>query len=64
MQTITTTELKALGDQLNSEQLLIKKFRAYASAAQDPQIKTLCEQTAGRHKNHYDTLLSHLSGSC
>ncbi|MBQ6019458.1 MAG: spore coat protein [Clostridia bacterium] len=64
METITTAELKALGDQLNCEQLLIKKFKAYAASAQDPQIRQVCEQTASQHKTHYDTLLSHLGGSC
>ncbi len=64
MEAITTAELKALEDQLNCEQLLIKKYKAYAHSAQDPQIKTVCEQTASQHKNHYDTLLSHLGGAC
>ncbi len=61
MANITSEELKALEDQLNCEQLLIKKYKSYAQMASDPQIKTTCEQIAAQHKNHFDTLMGHLS---
>ena len=63
-ESLTTAELKAIEDQLAGEQLLIKKLKAYSQAAQDPQIKTTCEQTAAQHKNHFDTLMSHLNTGC
>ena len=60
MANLTSKELSAIEDQLNCEQMLIKKFRAYASVATDPQIKTTCEQIANQHKQHFDTLMGHL----
>ncbi|MDR1465596.1 MAG: spore coat protein [Oscillospiraceae bacterium] len=60
MASLTEKELIALEDQLNAEQLMVKKFRNYASSAQDAQIKTTCEQLANRHKQHYDTLMGYL----
>ncbi|MDR1927581.1 MAG: spore coat protein [Oscillospiraceae bacterium] len=60
MPSLTQKELMALDDQLNQEQLLVKKFRSYASTAQDGQLRMLCEQQAKRHKQHYDTLMGYL----
>lgn len=60
MANLTAKELSAIEDQLNCEQMLIKKYKAYAQAATDPQIKTTCEQLANQHKQHYDTLMGHL----
>ncbi|MCL2107077.1 MAG: spore coat protein [Oscillospiraceae bacterium] len=57
---LTQKELIALEETLNSEALVIKKLRAYAASAQDPQIKTTCEQLSNRHKQHYDTLMGYL----
>ncbi len=61
MANLTSEELKALEDQLNCEQLLIKKYKSYAATASDPEIKTTCEQIAAQHRNHFDTLMSHLN---
>lgn len=61
MANLTSEELKALEDQLNCEQLLIKKYKSYAQTASDPQIKNICEQTAAQHKTHFDTLMGHLN---
>ncbi len=60
MANLTSKELSAIEDQLNCEQMLIKKYKAYAQAVSDPQIKTTCEQIAAQHKQHYDTLMGHL----
>ena len=60
MPNLTKKELSALEDQLNSEQLLIKKYKSYAQCAADPQIKATCEQLAAQHKTHFDTLIGHL----
>ena len=60
MANLTAKELSALEDQLNYEQVLIKKFKAYSRAASDPQIKNSCEQIANQHKQHFDTLMGHL----
>lgn len=61
MANLTAKELSALEDQLNCEQMLIKKFKLFAQSASDPQIKTTCENMAARHKQHFDTLMGHLS---
>lgn len=62
MHDLTKKELSALEDQLNSEQLLIKKYKSYSQCAVDPQIKSTCEQLAAQHKTHFNTLMGHLSG--
>ena len=58
---LTSKELSALEDALNAERLLIKKYKTYALLSTDPQIKPQYEQTAGRHQNHFDRLLSFLN---
>ncbi len=60
MANLTLKELSAIEDQLNCEQMLIKKFKAYAAMATDSQVKTTCEQIANQHKQHFDTLMGHL----
>ena len=63
MQNITAKELSAIEDQLNYEQLLIKKYKNYAQMCQDAQLKTTCEHLAAQHKTHYDTIMNYLSMS-
>ena len=60
MASLTSKELSAIEDQLNCEQMLIKKFKAYAQVATDPQVKNTCEQIANQHKQHFDMLIGHL----
>ncbi len=60
MANLTSKELSALEDQLNIEQMLVKKYKAYSQSATDPQIKSYCEQIADKHKLHFDTLMGHL----
>ena len=57
MATLTAKELSALEDQLNAEQLLVKKYKSYATLA----TKTQCEQIAGRHQNHFNKLMGFLN---
>lgn len=58
---ISTKELSALEDQLNYEQVLVKKYRTFATQFVDPQLKTKCEQVASRHQDHFNKLMSHLN---
>lgn len=60
MPNITTKELTAIEDQLNSEQTLVKKYKMYAQQCTDPQLKTKCEQAAARHQQHFSCLLKQL----
>lgn len=60
MVNISSKELTAISDQLGVEQNLIKKYKMYAQASSDPQIKGKCSDIANKHQSHYDKLLSHL----
>ena len=57
---LTSKELTAIEDALTHESQLVKKFRNYASIAQDPALKHQAEHIADRHKQHFDTLMGHL----
>ncbi len=57
---LTVKELMALDDQLNQEQVLIKKYRAYAQECQDGELKSLCNQIADKHQKHLNTLMGYL----
>lgn len=61
MPTLTTKELSALEDQLNGEQLLVKKFKTFASHCNDPQLKAKCNQIADKHQQHFNILMNHLN---
>ena len=57
---LTTKELSALEDQLNYEQILIKKYRAFSSQCNDTQLKVKCNQIADKHQQHFNTLMGYL----
>lgn len=61
MATLTAKELTAIEDQLAIEDNIIKKYKMYAQSSQDQQIKTKCEEIAGKHQIHFNTLMGHLS---
>lgn len=61
MANLTAKELVSIEDQLAGEQVLIKKYKIYAEASTDPQIRTKCEQIASKHQNHYNRLLNQLN---
>ena len=61
MATLTAKELSAIEDQLGVESNVIKKYRMYAQACQDPTLRMKCEEIAAKHQNHFDTLIQHLS---
>ena len=60
MANLTSKELTAIEDQLNMEQLMVKKYKSVAATSSDPSIKTKCEQIASKHQEHYKRLLGHL----
>jgi len=60
MPNLTEKELLAIEDQLNSEQMLVKKYKGYAGIAQDQHIIDTCNQLAQQHKHHFETLMGHL----
>ena len=57
---ITSKELSWLEDQLNLEELLIKKYRMAESMATDEVIRNKMKSTADKHQQHFNKLMSHL----
>lgn len=57
---LTTKELEAIEDQLNHEQVLVKKYRAFSSQCTDAQLKVTCNQIADKHQQHFNTLMGYL----
>jgi hypothetical protein len=60
MANITSKELTALEDQINYEQVLVKKYRAMACLCNDSKIKTDLEGIASKHQQHADKLMTFL----
>jgi hypothetical protein len=60
MPNITSKELTALEDQLNSEQMLVKKYNSFANMCTDAVLKTKCQQIAAKHQEHYNKLMKYL----
>lgn len=58
---LTEKELSALEQQLRREQLLVQKYKVYASVCSDHQLKLRCEQIAAQHQGHYTALLNQLN---
>ena len=61
MPNLTSKELSAIEDQLNMEQLLVKKFQTVAQLTSDPQIRTKCENIAKKNQENIGKLISHLN---
>ncbi len=57
---MTSKELTALSELLESEKILIAKFSAYASNTSDTTLKNKYEQLANTHQQHLDTLYQNL----
>lgn len=60
MANITTKELSALEDQLNYEQMLVKKYHTFANQCGDSTIKAKFVQIADKHQQHFNILMNHL----
>ena len=58
--TLTTKELNALSEQINSEQVLVKKYRKMAELAGDGSIKANLNTYADKHQQHANTLMGFL----
>lgn len=51
-------ELNLIEQQLNLEMMIVKKYKVYASACTDQQLKKKCEQIAAQHQGHYTKLIT------
>ena len=53
-------ELMMIEERLTNEKLLITKYRVFASACRDADIKSKCNQIADSHQKHFNMLISYL----
>ncbi|MBC7765891.1 MAG: spore coat protein [Hyphomonadaceae bacterium] len=60
MPNITSKELSALEDQLNYEQMLVKKYRTFAGQCSDVALQNKCTQIANKHQEHFNKLMNYL----
>lgn len=60
MPNLTAKELAALEDQLDFEQVLVKKYTALATQCSDQELKNKCSEIAAKHQTHFNTLLTFL----
>ncbi len=60
MANLTAKELSALEDQLAGEEILVKKYTAFAEQCTDNALKAKCNSIANTHRKHYNTLLGYL----
>ena len=58
---LTGKELSWLEDQLNLEQLMVKKYRMAESMTQDEAVRTKLKSAGDRHQQHFNKLLGHLN---
>jgi len=54
--TLTVKEREILKDLKSQEELCIKKYDKYSSAACDPALKALFIELKGKEQNHLDTI--------
>ncbi len=59
---LTQKETSLLKDLKDQEKLCVDKYRKYAEAAHDPQLKKLFSSIADTEQGHYDTLVAMESG--
>lgn len=57
---ITQTELKNIDAQLEREQKLVKKYRAFSEQCSDAQLKSTLNRVADKHQQHFNTLMGYL----
>ncbi len=60
MANLTSKELTALEDQINYEQVLVKKYRAMACLCNDNKIRADLDGIATKHQQHADRLMTFL----
>lgn len=60
MANLTSKELAALEEQISGEENLIKKFESMAGMCTDAKIQQDLRNFAGKHRAHYNTLISFL----
>ena len=57
---LTSKELEAIENQLNYEQVLVKKFRTFSGLCSDSELKKKLGEVADRHEQHFNMLMGFL----
>ena len=60
MANLTSKELPALEDQIGCEATLVKKYEAMACLCADTKIRQRFNDSANKHRAHYNTLVGFL----
>lgn len=60
MANLTAKELTALEDQLNLEQVLVRKYQTMADQTSETDLQNRFKSIASKHQQHYNTLLGFL----
>lgn len=61
MQGLTTKELQALEETMNSEKMLVAKYRAMSETTTDAGLKEKFWQYSNKHQQHFDALSNFLN---
>ena len=60
---ISTKDLSIIEDEMHTEALMYKKCSVYADYFSDPQLRSVAQQAAEHHRQHFDCLQSYLNSS-
>ena len=60
MPNLTTKELQALEETLDSEKMLVAKYKTMSENTNDTNLKSTFEQISSKHQQHFDSLSSYL----
>ncbi len=58
---LTSKELSYIEDQMNLEQLMVKKYKTLESMASDETVRMQIKNAADRHMQHFNKLMGHLN---
>ncbi len=58
---LTSKELSWIEDQMNLEQLMVKKYESLESMATDETVRMRIKNATERHKQHFNKLMEHLN---
>ena len=60
MPTLRKSELSSIKSILTNEQVIIKRYKLFASEAKEQEFKELYRTAANIHQKHFNTLVSYL----
>ena len=60
MTSLTKTELSTLKKALQSELILIKRYKVFAAEVREAEIKEIYKHASNVHEKHFNTMVSYL----